>query len=72
MPSVSKNCDMDQEKTLRFRFEGREFAKKNQVATTIYLSIEKSEVRTIFETERSFILFFSKHLKRQLEQIFRM
>ena len=49
---------MDQEKTLRFKAEGREFAKKNQVATTIYSSSEKSEVRTIFETERSFDFFF--------------
>ena len=62
---------MDQEKTLRLKAEGREFAKKIRSLLQFIRAVtsQKSEQ---FLKQNVLLFFFLKHLKRQLEQIIRM
>ena len=48
-PTVRKNCSGDREKLLKFKAEGREFAKKNWITKPNYSKNERSE--TVLETE---------------------
>ena len=40
---MRKKCSSDQEKLLKFKAEGQEFAKKIKIIRTIYLHSERSE-----------------------------
>ena len=53
--TVRKNCSSDREKLLKFKAEGREFAKNFEITRTIYSNSERSEQFLV--TECFFNLF---------------
>ena len=63
---------MDQEKTLRLKAEGREFAKKIRSLLQFIRAVTSQKSEQFLKQNVLLFFFFLKHLKRQLEQIIRM
>ena len=55
---MSKNCDMDQEKTLRLKAEGREFAKKIRSLLQFVRAVKSQESEQFLKQNVLLFYFF--------------